>query len=135
MIELKQIENRLIKDTNFLVVDVETTGLSADGDRITEIALVNVNNGRITNEFSTLINPHQFIPRFITELTGITNEMVSDKPDFEKSLPAIKNFIGEKRSVPRVIVIGKWRGLNKTDMVKAAHEPCFLTHSIAPLEK
>jgi DNA polymerase-3 subunit epsilon len=95
LIELKQIENRLIKDTNFLVVDVETTGLSADGDRITEIALVNVNNGRITNEFSTLINPHQFIPRFITELTGITNEMVSDKPDFEKSLPPIRNFINE----------------------------------------
>ena len=93
MIELKQIENLLIKDINFLVVDVETTGLSADGDRITEIAFVNVNNGRITDEFSSLINPHQFIPRFITELTGITNEMVADKPDFNESLPRIKDFI------------------------------------------
>ena len=95
MIELKQIENRLIKDTNFLVVDVETTGLSADGDRITEIALVNVYNGRITNEFSALVNPRQFVPRYITELTGITNEMVSDKPDFKETLPAIRNFINE----------------------------------------
>ena len=99
MIEFKQIENRLIKDTNFLVVDVETTGLSAEGDRITEIALVNVNNGRITNEFSALINPHQFVPRFITELTGITNEMVSVKPDFKESLPAIRNFINEIRGM------------------------------------
>lgn len=95
MIELKQIENQLIKDTNFLVVDVETTGLSADGDRITEIAFVNVNNGRITGEFSTLINPHQFIPRYITELTGITNEMVSGKPDFKNSLPLIENFVND----------------------------------------
>ena len=51
MIELKQIEHQLIKDTNFLVVDVETTGLSADRDRITEIAFVNVRNGKITDEF------------------------------------------------------------------------------------
>jgi DNA polymerase-3 subunit epsilon len=93
LIELKQIENQLLKNTNFLVVDVETTGLSAEGDRITEIAFVNVINGRITNEFSTLINPRQYIPRFITELTGITNEMVSGKPDFKKSLPLIKDFL------------------------------------------
>ena len=69
MIELKQIEHQLIKDTNFLVVDVETTGLSAENDRITEVAFVNVQNGQITDEFSSLVNPKQFIPRYITELT------------------------------------------------------------------
>jgi DNA polymerase III epsilon subunit-like protein len=93
LIELKQIEHQLIKDTNFLVVDVETTGLSADRDRITEIAFVNVRDGKITDEFSTLVNPRHFIPRYITELTGITNEMVADKPDFEESLPRIKDFV------------------------------------------
>lgn len=93
MIELKKIEHQLIKDTNFLVVDVETTGLSADRDRITEIGFVNVQNGKITSEFSTLINPHQFIPRFITELTGITNEMVIDKHDFNESISHINEFI------------------------------------------
>lgn len=95
MIQFKQIENSLIKDTNFLVVDVETTGLSAGGSRITEIAFVLVNNGRIKDEFSALINPRQFIPRYITELTGITNEMVSDKPDFKEALPVIKKFIND----------------------------------------
>lgn len=93
MIELKKIEHQLIKDTNFLVVDVETTGISADRDRITEIGFVNVLNGKITAELSTLINPHYFIPRFITELTGITNEMVIDKPDFEESISQIYEFI------------------------------------------
>lgn len=103
MIELKQIEHQLIKDTNFLVVDVETTGLSADRDRITEIAFVNVCDGKITNEFSTLINPRHFIPRYITELTGITNEMVADKNDFEESLPRIKDFLD---SIEGMIILG-----------------------------
>ncbi len=93
MIELKKIEHQLIKDTNFLVVDVETTGISADRDRITEVGFVNVLNGKITAEFSSLINPRLFIPRFITELTGITNEMVIDKPDFEESISYINEFI------------------------------------------
>jgi DNA polymerase-3 subunit epsilon len=93
LIELKQIEHFLIKDTNFLVVDVETTGLSADNDRITEIAFVNVLDGKITDEFCTLINPRQFVPRYITELTGITNEMVSDKNNFEETMPRINDFL------------------------------------------
>ena len=93
MIELKQIDHQLIKDTNFLVVDVETTGLSAENDRITEIAVVNVLNGKITDEFSSLVNPNQFIPRYITELTGINNEMVLDKPDFRELLPRLNDFV------------------------------------------
>ena len=93
MIELRQIEHQLIKDTNFLVVDVETTGLSAENDRITEVAFVNVQNGQITDEFSSLVNPKQFIPRYITELTGINNEMVMDKPNFKELLPLLNDFI------------------------------------------
>lgn len=93
MIELKQIEHQLIEDTNFLVIDVETTGLNAETDRITEIALVNVCRGEITRWYSQLINPEQYIPGFITELTGITNEMVYSKPNFEAALPVIKSFI------------------------------------------
>jgi DNA polymerase-3 subunit epsilon len=93
LIELKHIEQQLIKDTNFLVFDVETTGLSAENDRITEIACVNVLNGKVTDEFSSLVNPKQFIPRYITELTGINNEMVIDKPDFKELLPRLNDFI------------------------------------------
>ena len=93
MIELKQIEHQLIKNANFLVVDVETTGLSAENDRITEIAFVIVQNGKIADEFSSLVNPNQFIPRYITELTGINNEMVMDKPDFKELLPRLNDFI------------------------------------------
>jgi DNA polymerase-3 subunit epsilon len=81
-----------ISDTTFIVLDVETTGLSAVHDRITEIGMVKICNGKIVSEFSTLVNPQMYISSYITELTGITNEMVYDKPTFEKIIPKIKDF-------------------------------------------
>lgn len=70
---------------DYVVVDVETTGASpVRGDRVTEIALVEVSGGRIAGEFSTLVNPGRPIPSWITRLTGITAEMVEDAPAFEE---------------------------------------------------
>ncbi|MFL5560107.1 MAG: PolC-type DNA polymerase III [Gemmatimonadaceae bacterium] len=67
----------------FTVVDVETTGGSPDaGHRITEIAAVRVENGKIGDVFQTLINPERAIPPFITSLTSINWEMVKDAPKF-----------------------------------------------------
>ena len=57
-----------IFDTTFIVCDVETTGMSPVNNRITEVALIKVHNGEITDKFSTLINPQQYIPREITNL-------------------------------------------------------------------
>jgi DNA polymerase-3 subunit epsilon len=74
------------------VFDVETTGLSAVQHRITEIGMVKINKGKIVSEFSALVNPEQYIPSYITELTGISNEMVYDKPVFSEVLPYIKEF-------------------------------------------
>lgn len=69
---------------NFAVVDVETTGGSpARGHRITEIAVVEIENGLISEGFQTLVNPGRRIPPQISELTGITNEMVEHAPFFE----------------------------------------------------
>lgn len=68
---------------SFVVVDVETTGTSPDaGHRITEFAAVVVRDGRITERFETLVNPQRPIPRFITQLTNISWEMVKDAPAF-----------------------------------------------------
>ncbi len=66
----------------YTVVDVETTGGTANFHRITEIGAVKIQNGKIVEEFQTLINPGRAIPNFITGLTGITNEMVKDAPTF-----------------------------------------------------
>lgn len=66
----------------FAVVDIETTGGTARSHRIIEVAIVTVDNGKITDSYSTLINPGMVISPFITALTGITNAMVNDAPRF-----------------------------------------------------
>ncbi len=83
----------LLSNTNFIVIDFETTGLNPLNNRITEVGLVHVLGGKIIDEFQALVNPGQFIPSYITELTGITNEMIYDKPPFEDVLPKVKEYL------------------------------------------
>jgi DNA polymerase-3 subunit epsilon len=66
----------------FAIVDIETTGGMVKRDKITEIAIVIHDGNRIIDQWDTLINPERSIPDFITNITGITNEMVSDAPKF-----------------------------------------------------
>jgi DNA polymerase-3 subunit epsilon len=66
----------------YAIVDIETTGGSAQFEKITEIAVYLHDGKEITDEFITLVNPERNIPYFITNLTGITNEMVEDAPRF-----------------------------------------------------
>jgi DNA polymerase-3 subunit epsilon len=87
-----------IFDTTFIVCDVETTGLSPVMNRITEVALLKVRNGEIIDKLSTLINPQQHIPRVITNLTGITNEAVYDKPAFHDIAYKISAFMDPAES-------------------------------------
>lgn len=90
-----------IIDSTFIVCDVETTGLSSSQNRITEIALIKIENGEVTSRFSNLINPMQHIPYGITQLTGISNDDVFDKPTFEDLSDDIFNFIfGDASSEP-----------------------------------
>lgn len=71
-----------------LVVDFETTGSSPrQGDKIIQIGAVAIDDGQIVDRFSTWINPEQAIPPFITQLTGITDEMVKDAPTIEDAFP------------------------------------------------
>lgn len=68
----------------YVVVDIETTGGMAKFHKITEIGAVKVQNGKVIDEFQSFINPGRSIPSFITKLTGITNEMVSEAPKFSE---------------------------------------------------
>ncbi|HET6402460.1 MAG TPA: DEDD exonuclease domain-containing protein [Candidatus Kapabacteria bacterium] len=88
----------LLGDASFIVVDVETTGLSAANHRITEIALVRLEAGAITGSFQTLVNPEQHISSFITQHTGITNAMVFGKPRFGDVATEIKSFFAKTAS-------------------------------------
>lgn len=69
-------------DQTLVFLDLETTGATATHDRVTEIGLVEVSDGRLVTEWSTLVNPETRIPPFIETLTGITNEMVANAPTF-----------------------------------------------------
>jgi len=66
----------------YAIIDIETTGLSANAERITEIAIIIHDGNEIKEEFCTLINPEKKIPYRITQMTGITNQMVEDAPKF-----------------------------------------------------
>ncbi len=88
-------ESQPLKETRFVVVDLETTGGSAAEARVTEIALYAIENERIVGEFSSLINPRTVIPDFIVRLTGITNEMVASAPSFSEVAEAVRAFIGD----------------------------------------
>ena len=79
----------------YVVVDIETTGLSKHHHKITEIAAAIVKNRKIKKEFQTLVNPQVKIPGFITKLTGIDNDMVRDAPTITKVMPAVVKFLGK----------------------------------------
>ena len=84
-----------LRETTFVVVDLETTGGRAGGDRhdeITEIGAVKVRAGEVLGEFATLVDPGRSIPPQIVALTGITTAMVYDAPRIDAVLPAFLEF-------------------------------------------
>jgi len=79
----------------FTVFDLETTGASAPPCRITEIGAVKIEAGRITDAFHTMVDPQCPIPSFISQLTGITDEMVTGAPKFVDVMSSFLGFIGD----------------------------------------
>jgi len=83
----------------YCVFDIETTGLSNLTDKITEIGAVILKDGEITDVYNTFVNPGMHIPEKITELTGITDEMVMDARTIDKVLPEFFSFVGDRMLV------------------------------------
>lgn len=79
----------------YIALDLETTGLSPKSDRILEIGAARVLNGAVEARYSTLINPRMEIPAKITELTGITQEMVEEMPEIKEAVPELLAFCGD----------------------------------------
>ncbi len=121
---MKESQGLNIFDTTFIVCDVETTGLSPVNNRITEIALIKVHNGEIIDKFTTLINPQQYIPREITNLTGISNEDVIKKRAFAEASEEIISFFGQNEE-SKIIFTGHNAGFDYK----------FLLHSFLRIEK
>lgn len=83
-------------DGDFIVFDLETTGLKPATEEITEIAAVLVREGEIKDSFQTYVNPHKPIPPEITELTGISDETVADAPELPEALDKFFAFMGDR---------------------------------------
>ncbi len=88
------IEERLLLDTTFVVLDLETTGGSPSNCKITEIGAVKVKGGEIIGEFQSFVNPETAIPPFISVLTGITDAMVATAPTIGEVFYSLLEFIG-----------------------------------------
>ncbi len=81
-------------DGTFVCFDIETTGLSAKRDKITEIGAVKITDGIVVDTFSTFVNPEMPIPSKITQLTGITDSMVKNAPSQSEAVSAFLEFAG-----------------------------------------
>jgi DNA polymerase-3 subunit epsilon len=81
-----------LRDVEFVVVDLETTGGSPESCEITEVGAVRVCAGEVVGEFQTLVRPQASIPPFIAVLTGITDAMVGSSPVIASVLPAFLEF-------------------------------------------
>lgn len=81
-----------VKD--YVCVDIETTGVNTKWSKIIEIGAVKVRRGEVVESFSELINPGDKVTDFITELTGITDEMLQEKQSIEEILPKFIQFAG-----------------------------------------
>lgn len=85
-----------MKNRQYAIVDIETTGGNASGSRITEIAIVVHDGTRVTDRFETLVNPEKEIPLPIFALTGINNEMVRDAPIFDDIAEKVAQLLTDR---------------------------------------
>lgn len=82
----------------YIVIDLETTGLNADTDEIIEIGAVRLKDNCIVDTFQTLVRPMQEIPFIITELTGIATEEVENAPALSVAMEKFLNYLGNSRN-------------------------------------
>ena len=94
-----EVDDEDLSSVTFVVLDLETSGASPQtGSAITEIGAVKVCGGQVLGTFKTFVNPGTALPPFITELTGITDEMLRDAPTIESVLPLLLEFLGSEKS-------------------------------------
>jgi DNA polymerase III epsilon subunit family exonuclease len=86
---------RLLKELDFVVVDVEATGAKTPPNRLIELGAYRIRAGRIVDKFLSLVNPEIPIPRFVASLTGISNDMVREAPVFADVAPKWLDFVSD----------------------------------------
>lgn len=81
---------------SYIIFDIETTGLDSSYDEIIEIGAIRIENNKVVSQFQSLVKPDRQVNDYITELTGITNDMLIDAPKIEEVLPQFMEFVGNE---------------------------------------
>ena len=84
-----------IDDLTYCVLDIETTGLSRQTEKITEFGIMKMKNGEIIDTFECFVNPEKPIPPRVVEVTHITDDMVKDAETIDKVMPKVLEFVGD----------------------------------------
>lgn len=103
------------------VLDFETTGLSADYDRVIEVGVIKVCNNKIVDRFESFINPGMRLPRVITDITGITNDMVKDASRSRVVMKELKSFVGDELIIAHNASFDS--RFFKAEMTRAGYKP------------
>ena len=82
-----------VNDLDYIVIDLETTGIDAQKAKIIEVGAVKIKDGKAAEEWQSFVNPHCVLPKEIKALTGITDKMVKHAPDFTEILPRLRDFV------------------------------------------
>ena len=82
--------------SDYVVFDLETTGISSAADEVIEISAIKVKAGQVIAEFSTLVNPGRSIPFAASQVNGITDDMVKNSPSFERAFAEFLKFAGNE---------------------------------------
>jgi len=92
---LEEFRQTHLLDANYVVFDFETTGLSSKYNRVIEIGAIKISKGKIVDKFHSFVDPESYIPKQITDLTGITTEMLENAPDASVAFSNFYEFIAD----------------------------------------
>ena len=125
---------------NYVVIDLEMTGLNAKTDRIMEVGAARVREQKVTETFNVLVNPETNITERVTELTGISNEMAQNGEKAESVLPEFFTFLGEDILVGQNIIfdysfLKQWAVNHKRTLSLNAYDTLKIARKCMPAEQ